>query len=308
MAVGQRTLVGPEVESLTCCVVCQRPFIGVSAAQRTCASPDCVRVWEVMANRAKNARHHERTRTTTGSRQPWLLGQPACGLHLPGGGCELFVDPLPKWPMEHRNVRGLHGALTALVDNGHPGRFAGFSLVPWPRGSLGWGVYWRTPEGCKLAGGTWEGTLWDRPTRFRFGPLVRMRTPDIRKRGRRRLAIEAITPVVIKSNNSHTGRVDYRTTPTADSLRSAISVEFPMRVGVQIERDSVCLELVEHDTQIVRTQLGSKYGTVPGWVGRVVVETNAVGHWLLEAAARGPGLGSRVGFGFGRVRVTDAPR
>ena len=46
-------------------------------------------------------------------------------------------------------------------------------------------------------------------------------------------------------------------------------------------------------------------GRVRGWEGSLVIETNAVGRWLLEVAARGWGLGGRVAMTFGRVRVED---
>jgi hypothetical protein len=49
--------------------------------------------------------------------------------------------------------------------------------------------------------------------------------------------------------------------------------------------------------------LGGKVGTAKGFDGSFVVDANAAGHWLLEAAAR-TGMGSKTAFGFGCVRVS----
>lgn len=300
------TIVGPDVDSRTRCVVCDRMFVGVHAEQKTCAAPDCVRQHDLAQVRARCARRYAVIRGRAPRRQPWLLGAPIAGAFLPGGGCEIFVDPAPKWPMTHRSIRGLHGALTAILDIGHHDRFPNFALLPWSRGTLGWGVYFRTTEGMRLAGRAWNGTLWDRPTQFRFGPLVRPRAPAVTKRGRQRVAIETITPVCIKATMhlDHDKGCRYRLVPTSDSLRSALGQQFAARVGVRpVDDDAICLTVIEHSTDVVHTQIGDKFGDVPGWMGRVVVEVNAVARWMLEAAARGPGLGSRVGFGFGRIQV-----
>jgi len=172
-------------------------------------------------------------------------------------------------------------------------------------------VYWRIEEGATLAGGTYDAELFDTPTTFRFGPLVRVRAPVVAKRGRHRIAIETITPVCIKSHNAG-NIVAYRKFPTTDSIRSAISNMFPMRVGLvsdirDWDPETVQLRVIEHETQVESVDIGGKFGRVPGWSGRVVIECNAVARWLIEAASRGPGLGSKVAFGLGRVRVTSCP-
>lgn len=322
--VAVATIRGPEVQSLTSCRFCGVPFIEVYRGQYTCAAPECSRQRQAAyerqrmndparraAARARNSAWCAANRNCT-KREPWLLGQPPHGTHLPGGGCELYVDPAPRWPVEHRNVRALHGALTALVGEGHDrgdvgrGRWPDFAIVPWPRGTIGWGVYWRTPGGCALAGTTLDGVLYDRPTRFRFGPLARMRAPEITKRGRRLVAIDAVTPVCIQSAD----RTIERTSPDSQSLISTLSRDFGRRCGLaeDVPADWLRIEIVEDATTVETVKLGAhetaKYGHVRGWAGRAVVECNAPAHWLLEAAARGPGLGGRTAFGFGRVRVS----
>jgi len=320
---GVATIVGPEVASATVCRFCGAPFVGIYRAQYTCAQEACVaervRAYErermrdpsrVLASRARSrewAREHRGCHRS----EPWLLGQPAHGSHLPGGGCEIFVAPAPKWPVEHRNVRALHGAITALLDHGHDegepgrGRWPEWALIPWPRGTLGWGVYWRTEAGAALACTTRDGRLYDRACAFRFGPLVRVKAPEIATRGRRRIAIDAVTPVSIQSAD----RTIERTSPDATSLISALSHGFGRRCGLleDVPTSDLRIEVVSDETRIETVKLGAyasaKYGHVRGWVGRVVVECNAPAHWLLECAARCVGLGGRTAFGFGRVRV-----
>ncbi|GAC1577381.1 MAG: hypothetical protein NVS3B20_08750 [Polyangiales bacterium] len=69
--------------------------------------------------------------------------------------------------------------------------------------------------------------------------------------------------------------------------------------------DQIKIEIRDSDTNVERVRIGSKWGVVNGWRGSVVLECNAVAHWLIEAAARGPGLGGRTALGFGRIRVTE---
>lgn len=319
------TIVGEGVESITVCRFCGTPFIGLYKAQYTCARAACIRARKSSYERKRTtdpkriAESRERNRAwsaanrSCANRNVWLLGQPPHGTHLPGGGCELFVDPAPQWPVEHRNVRALHGALSALAGEGHDhgepgrGRWPNFAVVPWPRGTIGWGVYWRTPNGCKLANSTIEGVLFDRPSLFRFGPLVRIRAPEITKRGRRKIAIDAVTPVCINPSD----RTNDLTRPDAQSLISALSIGFGRRCGLSadIEAGDLRIDIVRDETHVETVKLGhsetAKYGWVRGWVGRVVVECNAPAHWLLACAARGIGLGGRTAFGFGRVRVSE---
>lgn len=233
--------------------------------------------------------------------QPWLYGPPLCDRYLPGGGFEIAVRPVPQWPVERRNIRALHGMVTALLDQPHDKLLPQFSLVPWPRG-IGWGVWVRDVEVARqIAGRTVSARLFDRDVDVTCSPLHRVLAPVVTKRGRRRLRIDTITPVCIRSMGSSV----WRTQPTAGNLCSSLAWFLPKRVGVEIKQDSVRLELVEQRTTTERVRLGGKFGAVHGFMGHLVVETNAVGHWLLKAAET-VGFGGRVAFGFGRVRVSDA--
>lgn len=294
-----------EVESTVACAVCGVPIIPIAGGQRTCGAPACREVARVLTP-AQRAVKIERSRAWAAEHRgcskskPWLRGAPPHLPYLPGGGMTIAISPVPRWPIEHRNIRAFHGMMTMLVGLVHQ-RFPEWSLVPWPEG-CGWGVYMRQDEVARrLAGRTIEGRLYDREVTVTTGPLIRIRAPLPGKRGRQRIRLDTITPVVIEAE----GRTVTRTMPTVTSITSALTQSLPDRLGlVSLDRDTVVLEVVSHETQTEVVPLGGKGGPVKGWAGSVVLEVNAVTRWLLEAAARGPGLGGRVAFGFGRVRVS----
>jgi hypothetical protein len=215
--------------------------------------------------------------------------------------------------MALRNARGLHGAITHLRDGIH-GRWANWALIPYRDG---WGVYWSsTEEAAMWAMRTVNGALWDRPTAFRLGPLVRMRAPVGLRRGHQRVRVDALTPIVTRSM----GGTNPCTCPTTDTIRGCLSGELLYRLSPSHRKDSpgqdvwtqwvkprVQVELVERHTEPVHTLMGGKYGRVSGWQGHVVLEVNAVARWLLVACERGIGFGGRTAFGFGRIRITEAP-
>ncbi len=297
-----------EVESTVACAVCGVPIIPVARGQRTCGAPRCrealrvVTPGRVAAARARNAAWCAEHRGCTRKR-PWLAGEPPHLPHLPGGGMTIAISPTPQWPIEHRNVRALHGLMTTLVGLPHQ-RWPEWALVPWPSG-CGWGVYLRQDEVAqRLAGRALDGVLFDRPVTVTTGPLVRVKAPSIARRGRQRVQIDTITPVCIEV----AGRTETRAAPTSSALLSALTVNLPERLGLQgLDPATVMLEVVNHETQTASVPVGGKWGDVRGWAGSVVVEVNAVARWLLEATARGPGLGGRTAIGFGRVRVSPCP-
>jgi hypothetical protein len=222
----------------------------------------------------------------------------------------MAFDPAPEWPMQLRNARGLHGALTALRGKRHD-RFPAWSLSPW---RAGWAVYVADfVEARAWASHSLNGTLWDRPTTFSFGALARLRAPVNVKRGRSRVRVDALTPIVTRSM----GGANPCTRPTSDTLRGALDGELLYRLSpthrhnapnedawTKWVRPRVQIEMVERHTEPVHTPLGGKYGDVAGWQGYVVVDVNAVALWLLFATERAMGFGGRVAFGFGRIRVT----
>lgn len=252
----------------------------------------------IAKNRERNRRWCAEHRSVR-NRNVWLLGPPPFPTHLPGGGFELHVSPAPQWPIELRNTRALHGMVTALLGMDHHPTVPGFTIVPWPRG-CGWGVYSQHDEAVRrVAGKAHEAVLFDRAMTVTCGPLARIRAPVIARRGRRRVRIDAITPVLVRADTD-----SMYTAPTAANLLSTISAWLPRRIGLQLDGADVALDMVYSDTQPETVPTGGKFGNTRGWTGHVIVETNAVGHWLLEVGAR-IGVGGRVALGMGRVRVSE---
>jgi hypothetical protein len=270
----------------------------------TC-SPECSASREVRTTRARN-RAWCATHRNTKSQNLWLRGAPTWSAkYLPGGACQIDIRPL-RWPLEHRNLRLLHGALSVLADVPHDRACPAFALAPTSHG-CGWYVHWWSEDvALRLAGRTHEVRIARQPVDLTFGPLVRVRAPAAPPRGRRRVRIDALTPVVI----SKTGKQEVYTAPTTERLMSALANASGQRFGLAArigltpqEIANVQLELVERSTEPATVPIGGHTGTIRGWVGSVVVDANASARWLLECAARGLGLGGRTAFGFGRVRV-----
>lgn len=297
-----------ELESLMACQACGTPIVPTAPGQKTCGSMRCrdkirIRTPEYIYRSRQRNRVWCAENRGCKSKRPWLLGPPPFGQYLPGGAMTLSVSPTPKWPIEHRNVRALHGMVTAIVGEPHQ-RWPEWALIPWDAG-CGWAVYFRRDEiARRMASRRLDAVLYGRDVSVETGFLARMKAPVVRKRGHQRVVIDAITPVVIQSTN----RTVHRLTPTAHSLLSALTIGLPGRLGlVDFEHDAATIEVIEQSTQHQTVDVGGKHDKITGWVGRVVVDVNAVSRWLLEACARGPGFGGRTAFGFGRIRVSEAP-
>jgi hypothetical protein len=233
--------------------------------------------------------------------QPWLAGAPPFATYLPGGYTTVTFTPRPTRSIRLEDTRGLHGALTALLDRGHEQGMPNFSLAP----DEPWGVYWWREAGLRFANREVEGALWDRPTRFRFGPLWRVKAPTVEGRGKRLVRVETITPVVSRAY----GSTVYRSTPTSEVMHAMLAAQFAHRLGLSylVKQDLVRVQVVECRTEARHVDCGAHLGIVVGWVGHVDIETNAPARWLLRACER-VGLGGRTAFGFGRIRVTELAR
>jgi len=298
------------IQTTHACAICSKPFVPIGRHQKTCGSDACQAERRkrsklssprsIAAARARNARWCAQNRGCH-KRQPWLLGAPPVRGYLPGLGFKLFIDPEPRWPVDHRNTRAIHGLVTAMLGEPHQ-RWPGWALLPHRRGCQ-WAVFVRNEAAAEelYRRRVVEAELFRRPVQVRFGCRWRAKYPVVRKRGHRKLRVDAITPVVIQSTARATPRVE----PTKTSLLSTLSLELPQRLGLEdFDRESLVLSVVSHESRKEVVQLGAKYGAVPGWVGHVVIDTNAVGEFLLRCAANGPGLGGRTAFGFGRIVVT----
>ena len=116
----------------------------------------------VAANRARCRSWASANRAVKGSNS-WLLGAPPFGEYLPGGAFSLRITPPPKWPIELRNTRALHGLATSLIGKPHDTVAPGFVLIPTNTTPSGWAIYVPAPEDAlRLAGRQHQGTLFDR--------------------------------------------------------------------------------------------------------------------------------------------------
>lgn len=255
----------------------------------------------VASNRARCRAWAVTARGVTRS-QPWLLGAPPCAPYLPGGAFALAISPAPQWAIELRNTRALHGLVTTMIGKPHDSNRPGFALVPSGSAPSGWGVYVPDPEDAlRLSNRSMPGVLFDRPVEARCGNMFRLKAPVVTKRGRRRLRVDCITPVVIRSS----GGTIRHTVPCGSNLLSTLATWTPHRLGIAIGDSDAVMQLIERHTQPQWTPLGGKYGATGGFVGHVIVECNAVSEWLLRCC-ESIGFGGKTAFGFGRIRVSGA--
>lgn len=299
---------GEAAETFRQFVVCARPgceqtfeldprFPGKKYHSKDC----CFRAWyaENSARHIKNTveRAAKRRQTARAKPDPWQFAAPAYDTHMPGGFLEMHSDTPLKWPLEHRNLRGLHGAITALSDEGHDPLMPRFALVPWYRG-MGWGVYFMGSDALdRLKGTRHQMRLYEQVLDVRFGGAIRLKAPTVEKRGRRRLRIDTVTPVCTR-----TERIAHQRA-SGPNLLSTMCAWLPRRLGLEIGEDAARLEIIENDTRAAHVPMGGKYGTVSGWEGSLVIECNAPAEWLLRAAEV-IGLGGQCARGFGRIKVS----
>lgn len=228
----------------------------------------------------------------------WMLPAPELD-YLPGGAFTLDLRPRHKFP--HHQLSALHGIVTAITGPHHPTK-PQFALVPWPCG-CGWAVYVEDIETARMVAGKMHAVRFDGNATLHCGPLMRIKAPSVAT-GLHRLRIDALTPVHVRSS----GGTVLRLVPTSSNLRGTLEGFLPRRLGVSVPPGSVALRVLEDCTRTDRVDMrgnGAKLNGCPGWVGHVIIETNAVGRWLFECAALGLGYGGKVAFGFGRIRVTD---
>lgn len=310
---------------LSTCPQCREPFEHASKQRVFCS--DACRRKASYARRADGERARDRSRLrhdadysirakqrlrawaeahrNVRGANAWLAGSPPYGTHLPGVSTPIEIHPVPRWPIELRNTRGLHGAITSVLGLGHDPHEPYWALRLW---RSGWAVHWLHPTGAeRYVCTTVHAAVYDRPSEIRFGAAVRWRAPRVERRGRQRVCLTTVTPVVIRTD----GGASVAERASGASLASWLATEFARRIAPstlwhQWVRERVRVEVVSNDTHLTSVPLGDKYGIVRGWEGSVTLEVNAPARWLLEAASR-IGLGSRIAFGFGCVGIEVRP-
>lgn len=293
------------------CAFCARPFTitSITGRQFYC-SESCKEKAAWRRERTKPrivALNRERCRAWAAANRAvkasnaWLLGAPPHGEFLPGGAFSIKISPTPQWPIELRNTRALHGLATTLLGKPHEPGAPGFALIPSDRAECGWGLYVPTSDARRFANFTTEAVLFDKTVAVTTGPFFELKAPNVIRRGRRRLRIDCLTPVVIRSQGGTVRHV----VPHASNLLSTLGTWTPQRVGVTIGTSDATMVLIERETHAEWTQMGGKYGATAGFIGHLIVECNAVSEWLLRCCET-IGFGGKTAFGFGRIKVSDA--
>lgn len=256
----------------------------------------------ILANRNRNRAWSEQNRACVAVNQ-WLKGAPPFAENLPCVEMDVAFSPMPKWPVSLRSMRGIHGAVTALLGETvgirHEHRMPTFAARIHEANRLRvlvWGDRARS-----LYGATYNGTLWGRPTSFTVDDLVDVAAPPVsHRRGRIPVRLTAITPVCI----SKEGHTKSEVRPCSTSIEGSLGGSFLGRFGMEYLAGMVKATPRQIRTEPSHTYLGGKYRVVSGWTGEVELEVNAPALWLLLAAEK-VGFGSRTAFGFGRIVVEE---
>jgi hypothetical protein len=227
---------------------------------------------------------------------------------LPGGLLPLALDPCPAGGVALADTRAVHALLTGAFGQDHNTLVPTFALLLTPTPS-GWSVLHRDRAlALQWQGRSWRGHWFGRgEVRATFGACSVPYTPEFSAPGLYRVRLLAHTPVCVR--NSVQDKTTYPH-PTGPSLVGALTGGLRERLSLRRQGVEGCvrLRMVEHHTETVR-QRSSRFSDEPGgflagWRGRVVVETDALGLWLLRCAER-IGLGGRVSLGFGRVELEE---
>lgn len=232
----------------------------------------------------------------------WLRGPPPYVGTLPGGVCQIDIAPDPQWPVALRNARALHGVLTSLLGNPHS-RFPAWTLRQDASTRSGWAVHWIDPDGLALSGRAHPVSLFNEDRVLYLSNARPVPAPRIERRGHRLIRVDAVSPVVIQTAD----RTISRAVPEASHIVSTLHVVLAARLGLSISKEEICIRLEHRETAQEWTDCGGKYGSVPGFVGHMVLDCNAAAAWLLYAA-QALGLGGRCAFGFGQIAVTEVAR
>lgn len=237
----------------------------------------------------------------------WRAHAPPFDAWMPGGRTPIYIEPAPRWPIELRNARLIHGAVSAILgDSGvaHDPHVPMFALQPLPGGR--WSLITTHHDVIAVAAGaSFVSAIAEQRSIVRFGHVERLRAPIVGP-GPRRIRINALSPVSVRRTvrnapDGH-GKRYCHTSPTSENIGHAIGRQFRERFSLPEMRARV--ELVRQRTDGERVAHGGKIGESFGWTGSVELLVNAPALFLLRLAEV-VGLGGRTAFGLGRIRVEE---
>jgi len=230
-------------------------------------------------------------------------------------GAELIIEGHGQ--VRERDLRHLHAAVTVATGLGHDTstpptpsgihhRRQGWALRPWPCASGVALVLWAHSEGAveRLRGGV-SARIGRKPVRLRIGALHRVHEPLGTDAEVSVVDLIATTPVCVRRTQRRVEgqpvhRVVYHTTPTAESIASGLRT---LAVKLGVAHDDIHVTMLSSRTLPQTVALGGKLGGRHGWVGVVRLEASRQARWLLDAAARGLGMGASTSYGLGAVSV-----
>jgi hypothetical protein len=234
--------------------------------------------------------------------------------YIPGALHDLRIEGgPPPWVYSLSNVRDMHAIATKLTRDPHA-NIPPFALWPGPLGGKWW--LWTSINASRfLSSRKFVMDVAGRERCVSLSAAIRVRWPERYEPGVYRARIETVTPVVIRA----AGGSKTRTDPDAGNLSSTLGMTLAPRLGLPwIKREDLPITIIDQYTTPYTGKVDGRHapkggqriggdGRVRGWHGVVDVECNERVRWLLDCAEL-LGLGGRVAFGFGRIRVTEALR
>lgn len=241
-------------------------------------------------------------------KKPWLLGEPPFGERLPCHALRMTMYPKPKtWRFAHEHMRHLHGMVSAVLGDmagiEHKMEFDAF------RRQSAFNIHIVGDDAVNVF-------VWGRHVPKLDGFVYKTRTrghecevhvayrglalaPEkSRRRGRIPVRVTSITQMQLSNGTEKGAHI-----PTSDAFRNEL-VAIAHKLGMPHIATNVRCAIVSKSAIKSMVPMDGKYGQVVGWMGTVDLEVNAVAHWLLRVAST-IGLGSRVAFNFGRMKVEE---
>lgn len=240
----------------------------------------------------------ERTAAYGDLAAPWSLRAPKFGPHLPGRVVEMRLLNR-RYGLSNAIVA--HGVVSTLSGHPHNNGPPNHALWPDPLGDRWW-VHLREEPAKYLASRRFVHRVARDVCEVQFGVPLAIRAPDPIAPGRYRCTIEAQTPIVIRAAAS----TKYRVHPTGENIASTLGGVTMKRLGLdELPPHLLAIAVTADRSREWEARLGAERKPFWGWEGSIDVECSALTRWLLACAER-ISLGGRVGFGFGRIRITEA--